>query len=50
VSGDADMHFGSNGFVGIFYSATSDDESNITATAQQAIGPFESFALTTGDG
>jgi hypothetical protein len=42
VSGDADMHFGSNGFVGIFYSATSDDENNITATAQQAYSYFES--------
>jgi hypothetical protein len=41
VSGDADMHFGSNGFVGIFYSATSDDESNITATAQQAYSYFD---------
>ena len=42
VSGDADMHFGSNGFVGIFYSATSDDENNITATAQQAYSYFDS--------
>jgi hypothetical protein len=42
VSGDADMHFGSNGFVGIFYSATSDDNSNITATAQQAYSYFDS--------
>jgi hypothetical protein len=41
VSGDADMHFGSNGFVGIFYSDTSDDKSNITATAQQAYSYFE---------
>jgi len=42
VSGDADMHFGSNGFVGTFYSGTSDDESNITATAQQAYSYFDS--------
>jgi hypothetical protein len=42
VSGDADMHFGSDGFVGIFYSATSDDEGNITATAQQAYSYFDS--------
>jgi hypothetical protein len=42
VSGDADMHFGSNGFVGTFYSTTSDDESNITATAQQAYSYFDS--------
>ena len=41
VSGDNDMHFGSNGFVGTFYSATSDDESNITATAQQAYSYFD---------
>jgi hypothetical protein len=42
VSGDADMHFGSNGFVGIFYSDTADDEGNITATAQQAYSYFDS--------
>lgn len=42
VSGDADMHFGSNGFVGTFYSGLSDDESNITATAQQAYSYFDS--------
>ena len=42
VSGDADMHFGSDGFVGIFYSGFSDDESNITATAQQAYSYFDS--------
>jgi hypothetical protein len=42
VSGDADMHFGGNGFVGIFYSATSDDGNNITATAQQAYSYFDS--------
>jgi len=41
VSGDADMHFGGNGFVGIFYSATSDDGANIAATAQQAYSYFE---------
>ena len=41
VSGDADMHFGSDGFVGTFYSATADDEANITATAQQAYSYFE---------
>ena len=42
VSGDADMHFGGNGFVGTFYSALSDDSGNITATAQQAYSYFES--------
>ena len=41
VSGDADMHFGSDGFVGIFYDGFSDDESNITATAQQAYSYFD---------
>jgi len=42
VSGDADMHFGSDGFVGTFYDATSDDGANINATAQQAYSYFES--------
>jgi hypothetical protein len=42
VSGDADMHFGSDGFVGIFYDTLADDESNITATAQQAYSYFDS--------
>ena len=42
VSGDADMHFGSNGFVGTFYSALSDDGNNISATAQQAYSYFDS--------
>ena len=41
VSGDADMHFGSNGFVGTFYNGFSDDENNITATAQQAYSYFD---------
>jgi hypothetical protein len=41
VSGDNDMHFGSNGFVGTFYSATADDDANITATAQQAYSYFD---------
>jgi hypothetical protein len=42
VSGDADMHFGSDGFVGIFYDTLADDEANITATAQQAYSYFDS--------
>jgi len=42
VSGDADMHFGSDGFVGTFYDSTSDDGANINATAQQAYSYFES--------
>jgi hypothetical protein len=41
VSGNSEMHFGSDGFVGNFYVATSDDESNITATAQQAYSYFD---------
>jgi hypothetical protein len=42
VSGNSDMHFGGNGFVGSFYTATADDENNITATAQQAYSYFDS--------
>lgn len=42
VSGDNDMHFGSDGIVGTFYTATADDEANISATAQQAYSYFES--------
>ena len=42
VSGDADMHFGGDGYVGIFYDGYSDNGSNITATAQQAYSYFES--------
>ena len=41
VSGNSDMHFGGNGYVGSFYTATSDDENNITATAQQAYSYFD---------
>jgi hypothetical protein len=42
VSGDADMHFGSDGVVGTLYSALSDDGNNISATAQQAYSYFDS--------
>jgi hypothetical protein len=42
VSGDADMHFGGDGYVGIFYESYSDNGTNITATAQQAYSYFES--------
>ena len=42
VAGDANMYFGSNGFVGNFYENLSDDDSNITATAQQAYSYFDS--------
>lgn len=42
VSGDSDMHFGGNGFVGKFYDTTSDAGNNIVATAQQAYSYFDS--------
>jgi hypothetical protein len=42
VSGDADMHFGGDGFVGEFYESTSDAGTNIYATAQQAYSYFNS--------
>lgn len=41
VSGDNDMHFGGNGFVGTLYTATSDDGNNITAAVQQAYSYFD---------
>jgi hypothetical protein len=41
VSGDNDMHFGGDGYVGLFYSATNDAGSNIVATAQQAYSYFD---------
>ena len=42
VSGDADMHFGGDGYVGIFYEATADDGQNISAAVQQAYSYFDS--------
>ena len=42
VSGDADMHFGGNGYVGKFYDTTSDNGATIVATAQQAYSYFDS--------
>ena len=42
VSGEAQMHFGGDGYVGLFYDGYSDNGSNITATAQQAYSYFES--------
>ena len=42
VSGDSDMHFGGDGFVGKFYDTTSDAGSNIYGTAQQAYNYFDS--------
>jgi hypothetical protein len=46
VSGDADMHFGGNGFVGKFYDTNSDAGTNIVATAQQAYSYFDSPGQT----
>lgn len=42
VSGDADMHFGGDGYVGIFYQGNSDSGTNIQAAAQQAYSYFDS--------
>jgi hypothetical protein len=42
VSGDNDMHFGGNGVVCTFYTALSDNGSNISAFAQQAYSYFDS--------
>ena len=42
VSEDNKIYFGSNGFVGQFYSQTSDAGNNIVATAQQAYSYFDS--------
>jgi hypothetical protein len=41
VSGDNTMHFGGDGFVGNFYTASSDAGNNITATVQQAYSYFD---------
>jgi hypothetical protein len=42
VSGDNDMHFGGNGYVATFYTSNADDETNISAAAQQAYSYFDS--------
>jgi len=42
VSGDQDMHFGGNGYVGLYFTGYSDNNANITATAQQAYNYFDS--------
>ena len=42
VSGDSDMHFGGDGYVGKFYDTFADDGANINATAQQAFSYFDS--------
>ena len=41
VSGDADMHFGGDGYVATFYTANSDNNNNITAAVQQAYSYFD---------
>jgi len=42
VSGDNDMHFGSDGIVGTLFSDLSDNGNNITGTVQQAYSYFDS--------
>ena len=37
-----DMYFGGDGYVGMYYTGTSDDGTNITASVQQAYSYFES--------
>ena len=42
VSGDLDMHFGGDGYVGTFYNSFSDDGDNIIGNCQQAYSYFDS--------
>jgi hypothetical protein len=42
VSGDNDMHFGGDGYVGLFFNGYSDNLNNIQATCQQAYNYFDS--------
>jgi hypothetical protein len=42
ISGDQTLHFGGDGFVGIFFDGYSDNGNNIVATAQQAYNYFDS--------
>ena len=42
VSGDQEMHFGGDGFVGLYFTTYSDNGNNIVATAQQAYNYFDS--------
>lgn len=46
VSGDQDMHFGGDGFVGLFFNGYSDNGNNIQATCQQAYNYFDSRGQT----
>ena len=41
VSGDQDMHFGGNGYVGRFFYTNTDDINNIVGTCQQAYSYFD---------
>ena len=40
-SGDNDLHFGGDGFVGTYYSSFSDNETNISGAVQQAYSYFD---------
>ena len=42
VSGDQDMHFGGDGFVGLFFNSFADNGNNIIANCQQAYNYFDS--------
>jgi hypothetical protein len=42
TSGDQDMHFGGDGYVGKFFYTNTDDVSNIVGTCQQAYNYFDS--------
>ncbi len=42
VSGDQDMHFGGDGFVGLFFNSFADNGNNIVANCQQAYNYFDS--------
>ena len=42
ISGDQDLHFGGDGFVGLYFQGYSDNGSNIVASAQQAYNYFQS--------
>ncbi len=41
VSGDQDMHFGGDGFVGLFFNTFADNGNNIVANCQQAYNYFD---------
>lgn len=41
-SGDTDVHFGGNGYIGTFYDSFADNHTNITGSVQQAYTYFDS--------